>query len=146
MTDDAIMRFHVVRGLSAATVLAVGSALLPAVPVAAGESSAVESHPVPDDGVFRMVGSGWGHGRGRLPHRDLGGLVEVEPVPAERIEPAGESQEQQGSPQAGPAAGIEPGTRGGRVRERGRVEHRVERVDEGAGRGQARVAVAGQPR
>jgi stage II sporulation protein D len=56
------MRIPALRGLCAATALMMTAGLGAAPPALAGP--AAEYHAVPDNGVFRMVGSGWGHGRG----------------------------------------------------------------------------------
>lgn len=56
------MRNPALRGLCAATALALTAGLGSAAPAVA--ETAPETFAVPDDGVFRMVGSGWGHGRG----------------------------------------------------------------------------------
>ena len=54
----------VLRALSAAAMLAVTGGLLPAASVGAADVPVLQSVPTPADGVFRMTGSGWGHGRG----------------------------------------------------------------------------------
>jgi len=56
------MRTPALRGLCAATALAMAAGLGMSAPAVAAEEP--EVHAVPDDGVFRMTGSGWGHGRG----------------------------------------------------------------------------------
>jgi SpoIID/LytB domain protein len=58
------MRIPALRGLSAAAALAVGLGVAVAAPARAAADAPVEIHPVGSDGVFRMVGAGWGHGRG----------------------------------------------------------------------------------
>jgi SpoIID/LytB domain protein len=63
IADDATMRTPVRRALSAAaavTALLLGAA----VPSSAVDQPALETYATPGDGVFRVVGSGWGHGRG----------------------------------------------------------------------------------
>jgi SpoIID/LytB domain protein len=64
VADDATMRVPALRPKVAATALAVGLASASVglgTPASAAEP---EVYPVPADGVFRMQGSGWGHGRG----------------------------------------------------------------------------------
>ena len=57
------MRRSVLRALTVATVLSTALGVT-ALPAAAADPVALESIPTPADGVFRMTGSGWGHGRG----------------------------------------------------------------------------------
>jgi SpoIID/LytB domain protein len=60
------MRTSALRALAPAVALAAVLGAVGAVPSAATDPVAgvLETHPVPGDGVFRMSGSGWGHGRG----------------------------------------------------------------------------------
>jgi SpoIID/LytB domain protein len=68
LADDASMRTSALRALAPAAALSAVVGLATAVPATAADTPspapAVETHPVPPDGVFRMTGSGWGHGRG----------------------------------------------------------------------------------
>jgi hypothetical protein len=64
VVDDATMRVPALRTKSGVLVMA---ACLAAVTLGAGapvSAAEPEVYPVPADGVFRMQGSGWGHGRG----------------------------------------------------------------------------------
>lgn len=49
-------------GAAAAVSALLGPATIPA--AGAVDTPAIESYPVPADGVFRITGAGWGHGRG----------------------------------------------------------------------------------
>ena len=64
VADDSTMRVPALRPKAA--VLMVAASLGAATLGLAGPASAAEPevYPVPADGVFRMQGSGWGHGRG----------------------------------------------------------------------------------
>jgi stage II sporulation protein D len=57
------MRTPALRGLCATTALAMSAGLGLVAPAGAAEATP-ESYATPADGVFRMIGSGWGHGRG----------------------------------------------------------------------------------
>ena len=64
VVDDATMRLPALRPKAGALVVAAGLAATSlglVTPVSAAEP---EVYPVPADGVFRMQGAGWGHGRG----------------------------------------------------------------------------------
>jgi len=63
VADDATMRVPALRPQTGAVLAAclVAATLGAGAPVSAAEP---EVYPVPADGVFRMQGSGWGHGRG----------------------------------------------------------------------------------
>ena len=59
LPDDAGMRGQRIVGVVAGAVLVAGAGV--GAPAAA---AAVERYPVPADGIFRIEGHGWGHGRG----------------------------------------------------------------------------------
>jgi stage II sporulation protein D len=64
VVDDASMRVPALRpkvGVVVITAVLAGTTVGMGIPVSAAEP---EVYPVPADGVFRMQGSGWGHGRG----------------------------------------------------------------------------------
>jgi SpoIID/LytB domain protein len=61
------MRTPALQALAPAAALATVLGLVGVLPAAADDAApaaAIETHVVPADGVFRMAGSGWGHGRG----------------------------------------------------------------------------------
>lgn len=64
VADDPTMPLPALRGLTALTVLALATSLAPVGPASAATTGSGERYQVPADGVFRMEGSGWGHGRG----------------------------------------------------------------------------------
>jgi stage II sporulation protein D len=57
------MRIPALRAVCATSTLALAAGLVIAAPAGAADAAA-EVYRVPSDGVFRMEGSGWGHGRG----------------------------------------------------------------------------------
>lgn len=64
MADHAIMTTSALRALvgAAATAVLIGLPIAP--PASAADVEPLETIPAPADGIFRMSGSGWGHGRG----------------------------------------------------------------------------------